>query len=129
MNFLTALIDGLTGFVRRNPLFCLLLLLLALFAPSVLGGIAMFVAYAVLGLLLLFAVAIFSFRWKLYRMQRDMEKQFGSGRAADGGRASREGEGQVRIRKTSGAPEKRVRRDVGDYVDFEEVSDSGKNEQ
>ncbi|MDE7069281.1 MAG: DUF4834 family protein [Alistipes sp.] len=128
MNFLTALIDGLTGFVRRNPLFCLLLLLLALFAPSVLEGIAMFVVYAVLGLMLLFAAIVFSFRWKLYRMRRDMEKQFGSGTTA-GGHTSRNREGEVKIRKTADAPEKRIRRDVGDYVDFEEMPDSDKNAQ
>lgn len=128
MNFLTALIDGLAGFVRRNPLFCLLLLLLALFAPSVLEGIAMFVVYALLGIMLLFAAIVFSFRWKLYRMRRDMEKQFGSG-TAGGGHTPHNREGEVKIRTTSGTPEKRVRRDVGDYVDFEEMPDSGKNEQ
>ena len=41
MNLLIAIFDGIVGFVRRNPLFCLLIFLLALFAPSVLGGIAM----------------------------------------------------------------------------------------
>lgn len=40
MNLLIAIIDGIVGFIRRNPLFCLLIFLLALFAPSVLGGIA-----------------------------------------------------------------------------------------
>ena len=42
MNLFTAILDGAVAFVRRNPLFCLLILMLALFAPSVLGGIAMF---------------------------------------------------------------------------------------
>ena len=53
MNLLIAIIDGIVGFIRRNPLFCLLIFLLALFAPSVLGGIAMFVLYALLGLSLI----------------------------------------------------------------------------
>ena len=53
MNLLIAIIDGIVGFIRRNPLFCLLIFLLALFAPSVLGGIAMFVLYALLGLVVL----------------------------------------------------------------------------
>ena len=35
MNLLIAIIDGIVGFIRRNPLFCLLIFLLALFAPSV----------------------------------------------------------------------------------------------
>ena len=35
MNLFTAILDGAVAFVRRNPLFCLLILMLALFAPSV----------------------------------------------------------------------------------------------
>ena len=30
-------------------------------------------------------------------------------------------EGEIHIRKTKGAGEKRVRKDVGDYIEFEEV--------
>ena len=29
-------------------------------------------------------------------------------------------EGEVRVHRTSGEPEKRVSKDVGDYIDFEE---------
>ena len=90
MNLLIAIIDGIVGFIRRNPLFCLLIFLLALFAPSVLGGIAMFVLYALLGLVVLAIILLLSFRWRIYR-------------------------------KTKGAGEKRVRKDVGDYIEFEEV--------
>ena len=32
-------------------------------------------------------------------------------------------EGEVKVRKTSGAPEKRVSKDVGDYVEFEETKE------
>ena len=76
MNLLIAIIDGIVGFIRRNPLFCLLIFLLALFAPSVLGGIAMFVLYALLGLVVLAIILLLSFRWRIYRMRKDLEDQF-----------------------------------------------------
>lgn len=114
MNLLIAIIDGIVGFIRRNPLFCLLIFLLALFAPSVLGGIAMFVLYALLGLVVLAIILLLSFRWRIYRMRKDLEDQFG-------GPAGNAREGEIHIRKTKGAGEKRVRKDVGDYIEFEEV--------
>ena len=117
MNLLIAIIDGIVGFIRRNPLFCLLIFLLALFAPSVLGGIAMFVLYALLGLVVLAIILLLSFRWRIYRMRKDLEDQFGGQSFGPGG----SGEGEIHIRKTKGAGEKRVRKDVGDYIEFEEV--------
>ena len=54
-------------------------------------------------------------RWRIWRVQRDMEKQFGRGFRADGSayaagdpfaRRQRRGrEGDVQVRTTSGAPE------------------------
>ena len=124
MNLLIAIIDGIVGFIRRNPLFCLLIFLLALFAPSVLGGIAMFVLYALLGLVGLAIILLLSFRWRIYRMRKDLEDQFGGqgfGPGGSGGPAGNAREGEIHIRKTKGAGEKRVRKDVGDYIEFEEV--------
>ena len=121
MNLLIAIIDGIVGFIRRNPLFCLLIFLLALFAPSVLGGIAMFVLYALLGLVVLAIILLLSFRWRIYRMRKDLEDQFGGqsfGPGGSGGPAGNAREGEIHIRKTKGAGEKRVRKDVGDYIDF-----------
>ena len=42
MNFLTAIIDGLVRFVQRNPLTTLVILILAIGAPALLRGIALF---------------------------------------------------------------------------------------
>lgn len=42
MNFLTAIIDGLVRFVQRNPLTTLVILILAVGAPALLRGIALF---------------------------------------------------------------------------------------
>lgn len=108
MNLLIAIIDGIVGFIRRNPLFCLLIFLLALFAPSVLGGIAMFVLYALLGLVVLAIILLLSFRWRIYRMRKDLEDQFGGqgfGPGGSGGPAGNAREGEIHIRKTKGAGE------------------------
>ena len=43
MRFLAAIVDSLVAFVQRNPLFVLLVVVLALFAPSLLRGMAAFV--------------------------------------------------------------------------------------
>ena len=79
MNLFTAILDGAVAFVRRNPLFCLLILMLALFAPSVLGGIAMFVLYFILGIILLVVVLMLVFRWRIYRLRQQVEEQFRQG--------------------------------------------------
>ena len=67
-------------------------------------------------------------------MRREMEERFGREfgperpggfRQGFGGGAPRTPrEGEVKVRRTSGAPEKRVAEDVGDYVDFEETKEN-----
>ena len=131
MNFLTAIINALVGFVQRNPLTTLLIVILALGAPALLKGIALFILYFLMGLVILVVVLMLAFRWRIYKVRKQMEQQFGEGFDPRnfGGQGfgspfageSRKGrEGEVKVRKTSGAPEKRVSKDVGDYVDFEE---------
>ena len=132
MNFLMAIIDSVVGFVRRNPFTTFIILFLAVAAPAVLKGIALFILYFIMGLILLILVLMLAFRWRLYRARKQMEEQFGGGfdaRQGAGGFGSpftREEprgagrEGEVRVHKTPGAPEKRVSKDVGDYIDFEE---------
>ena len=77
---------------------------------------------------------ILVFRWRMNKVRRQMEEQFGEGFDPRnfGGQGfgspfageSRKGrEGEVKVRKTSGAPEKRVSKDVGDYVEFEETKE------
>lgn len=125
-----AIIDAMVDFVRRNPFATFLIVFLALVAPAVLKGIALFILYFLLGIILLGVVLMLAFRWRIYRARKQMEEQFGQGfDPRQGGfgspftreeprRNSREGE--VRVHKTPGAPEKRVSEDVGDYIDFEE---------
>jgi hypothetical protein len=127
MNFLTAIINALVGFVQRNPLTVLVILILAIAAPALLKGVALFFLYVVMSILIL-AVAL------ILVVRRQMEEQFGEGfdpRNFGGqgfgspfaGEPRKGREGEVKVRKTSGAPEKRVSKDVGDYVEFEETKE------
>ncbi len=133
MGFLTAIIDALAEFVRRNPIFTLIIVVLALTAPALLKGIALFVLYLVLGFLVLVFLVSLLFRWRIRRVQRQMEEQFGaggfggagfgSGRGARAEGNQRQQEGEVKVYRTSETPEKRVSEDVGDYVEFEETKE------
>ena len=134
MNFFTAISDSLAGFVQRNPLTTLLIVILALGAPALLKGIALFILYFLMGIVVLAIVLMLVFRWRIYKVRKQMEEQFGEGfgeqtrggfRQRNSGspfaeRERRGREGEVRVHKTAGTPEKRVSKDVGDYVDFEE---------
>ncbi len=143
MKFLQAIIDSLAAFVQRNPTFVMIVLLLALFAPSLLSGIASFVLYLILGLLLFALVGGLLLRWRIAKFRRQMEEQmrgtqgfdprqgfgdtasgagFGRGFGFGGRRTQRPAdEGEVRVHVTSETPEKRISSDVGDYVEFEET--------
>ena len=129
MNFLFAIIDSIVEFVKRNPLTCLLLVMLAVFMPSFFGVLAVVVGVIILLVLALPIIGII----KLRRMSKKMEEQArqqgysgqGFGGQAYGQQSQREArnakEGDVKVYTTSQTPEKRVNDDVGDYVDFEEV--------
>jgi len=127
MNLLTLLLDGLVEFVRRNPVTCLIIFILALAFPAAIKGFTLFMLYVVLGCILLFVILGLVIRWRFNKLRRQMEEHFGPGGAQnpfDGGaRASERREGEVKIYKTSAAPEKKVSKDVGDYVEFEEEKD------
>lgn len=145
MKFLTAIIDALADFVRRNPLTTLIIVILPLVAPALLKGIAAFVLYFLLGIVVFALVMGLWLRWRIAQARRRMEEQFGeqfgggtpfgtegsygreSRREGPFGRGSRSSrEGEVKIYVTSEAPEKRVAHGVGDYVDFEETKTDDK---
>ena len=132
MGFLTAIIDALAEFVRRNPIFTLIVVVLALTAPALLKGIALFVLYLVLGFLVVIFALSLLFRWRIRGVQRQMEEQFGAGGFGGAGfggargartESRREQEGEVKVYRTSETPEKRVSESVGDYVEFEETKE------
>lgn len=132
MRFITAILDALVRFVQRNPLTVLVIVILALAAPALLKGIAIFILYFILGLFLLAVAGVLFFRWRIRSVQRQMEERFGEGGFDAGGfgspfagRTPRNNaqEGDVKVRKTAEMPGKRVSKNVGDYVEFEETKE------
>lgn len=136
MNFLTAIIDSLVAFVRRNPLTVLLIVVLALTAPALLRGLATLILYLVLGFVIFIVVVLLMMRWRLHKVQQQVRQQFNeqqrrtnggfsgfSGFGASQHSRTRSDEGEVKIRQTGATPEKRISNDVGDYVEFEETKE------
>lgn len=147
MKNFTALLGDFGRFILQNPLTVLLIVLLIAGAP-VLLDVAFFFLYFIFGLILVGVVAVLIFRWKLRRMQRQMNDQFNSyhqsERQSQGGfwgfngmggqsfggfsgygesSADHNTEGDVKVHRTQAAPKKKVAKDVGDYIDFEETKD------
>ncbi len=127
MAFFLVLINGIVEFCRRNTLLVVIVLALAIGAPALFKGILLFALYFAGSIALLIAIGIFLLRRKLIRLQREAQEGgfsqgFGSNERAQGARRGQEQqkEGDVHIYRTSEAPEKRVAKGVGDYVDFEE---------
>jgi hypothetical protein len=124
MNWIFEIIDSLIKWIGRNPLTFILIVMIAVFAPSVFGWI--FVTIGIIALVVL-ALPIFGLI-KLRRFTHDMEKQarqqgFGGGNFSgqQRGRTQNSNEGEVKVYTTDEAAEKRVSDNVGEYVDFEEV--------
>ena len=121
MNFILSLLDSLIAFARRNPLTVLLIVVLAIAAPSLLHSIATLILYAILGLFLLLMLGLFLLHRRMRRIQRQMEEQFGAAdNTAYRWTNRRNYDGQVHVHRTAATPEKRFADDVGDYVEFEE---------
>ena len=148
--YLKIIFYGLLAFVERNPLFTLLLVLLAIFAPVVFKV----AGWIILGILLAIVVLVAIGSLRLRRMRQQMEEQMRQGGFSSGGFSGMGGFGgmggaangmtlEELVRRmqaeadarrrgntssngtttTSSSPksEKRVNDKVGDYVDFEEV--------
>ena len=124
MNWIFEIIDSLIKWIGRNPLTFILIVMIAVFAPSVFGWI--FVTIGIIALVVL-ALPILGLI-KLRRMTRDIEKQarkqgFGGGNFSgqQHGCTQNSNEGEVKVYTTDEAAGKRVSDNVGEYVDFEEV--------
>ena len=118
MNLILWIIDAAVGFVRRNPIFCLVVLILAIGAPSLLAGIASMILYIVLGVIVLMAVLSLVLRWRIGKLTDDFRQQQQQYRNSQ--QYGRRREGDVSIRIDPEQTEKRISDDVGDYVDFVE---------
>ena len=146
MNYLKIIFYGLLAFIERNPLFTLIVILLAVFAPVVFKAIGWVILAIIVIVLLLVAMASV----RIHRMRRQMEDQFRNAGGAQGfGGFSSQGFGNMQgmtleelVRRMqeqanaqkqaqnssqqtttqqSSSQTKRVNDKVGDYVDFEEV--------
>ena len=122
MNFLTLFFDSLFGFIRRNPLTCLVLVALAVAFPPLFG----FVLGAIIVLILLSVIGALLLLWRLRSVKRTMEEQIRDAEARNEGfyQSSRKEEGDISVHRTSSAPEKKINSDVGEYVDFEEEKEN-----
>ncbi len=119
--------------IKDNPIL-FVLLFLAIVTPSFFVGAVQVVFYLIAALVLLFLILGIWFRYKIRKMQRDMENQAGGGSQQGfqggfynfGGRTNArqtKAENDVNIYQQAGSGEKRVSDNVGDYVDFEEVKE------
>lgn len=122
MNFLSAIIDSFLGFVSRNPLTTIIIVMLLVFAPSFFG--ALLIGVVVLALILL-AIPLFML-FRLRRASRNFQEQARHESQQSYSQQSYsqpKSEGDVKVHATTQQPQKRVNDNVGDYVEFEEVKE------
>lgn len=122
MNFLSAIIDSFLGFVSRNPLTTIIIVMLLVFAPSFFG--ALLIGVVVLVLILL-AIPLFML-FRLRRASRNFQEQARHESQQSYSQQSYsqpKSEGDVKVHATTQQPQKRVNDNVGDYVEFEEVKE------
>ncbi len=117
--------------IKSNPLLWFIIFL-AVVAPSFLFGAVKVVIYIILGIILLFIILSALFSFKIKTMRSRMEDQMRGGADANqqspfgqnqrfSGRGGNSQEGDVKIFTSAEKQEKKVNKDVGDYVDFEEI--------
>ena len=122
MNFISAIIDSFLGFISRNPLTTIIIVMLLVFAPSFFG--ALLIGVVVLVLILL-AIPLFML-FRLRRASRNFQEQARHESQQSYSQQSYsqpKSEGDVKVHATTQQPQKRVNDNVGDYVEFEEVKE------
>ena len=127
MNFLSAIIDSFLGFVSRNPLTTIIIVMLLVFAPSVFG--VLFIGVIVLLFLTLAIPAFLLFRLRrasricLEQARHESQQSYSHREYTQQGYSQPKSEGDVKVHATTQQPQKRVNDNVGDYVEFEEVKE------
>ena len=121
MNFLFEIIDSIVEWIKRNPLTCILLVMIAVFAPGLYGAIFIGIGIVVLLLLAIPIIGIFKLRRMSRKIEDEARQQQGFGGFSGQNRTRSNNEGEVKVYTTEEATEKRVNDKVGEYVDFEEV--------
>lgn len=81
MVYLKLIFYGLLSFITRHPVFCTIIVLLAIFAPIVFEV----VGWILLGILALILLGFGFLAWKMYKLKRDMKRRF---KEAAGGNAN-----------------------------------------
>ena len=122
MNILSAILDAMISFIRNNPLTVVIIVMLAVFVPSLLGAVLIGLLVVLLLIVAWPVAMLLRLRREARRMERDgSARDFGREYTSGSRRNSNPDEGEVKIYATS-VREKRVRSDVGDYVEFEEIT-------
>lgn len=80
MIHLKVILYGILAFIERNPIFCLFLLLIGIFAPVVFKV----VGWIILGIIALVLLGIAIFALRMRRMRREMEQKFQQGSGGTG---------------------------------------------
>ena len=124
MEFINRLVDSFVAFVRRNPILCLFILLMALASPSMVAGVFKVILYIVMFFILLMLLGGLYLSYRLNRLRKDAEEQQmrnASGSYRNYGHKTQQPrEGEVSVHQTE-PQEKKINSNVGDYVDFEDV--------
>ncbi len=124
--------SGIWSFISRHALTLTIVVVLIVVAPQVFGPI-IGTALALVGLFILVIMLLWlAIYLHIRKMHHRVEERFGNaqsgakhyGRRSNG---STYRDGDVTVTRT-GAPEKRVSDNVGEYVDFKEVKESNNNE-
>ncbi len=112
--------------IKSNPILWLVIFL-AVVSPSFLFGAVQVVLYIILGIFLLLLILgwVFNARVKVLRSQMEDQMKNGGAQNPFNQYTKREKtqsqEGDVKIFTSQQTTQKKVRKDVGDYVDFEEI--------
>lgn len=119
------------AFVRRNPILCLFILLMALASPSMASmaaGVLKVILYIVMFFILLMLLGGLYLNYRIKRLRRQAEEQMRGGNGTYthsthrgyGNQPQQPREGEVSVHQTE-PQEKKINSNVGDYVDFEDV--------
>ena len=128
MEFINRLVDLFVAFVRRNPILCLFILLMALASPSMVAGVFKVILYIVMFFILMMLLGGLYLNYRIKRLRRQTEEQMRGGNGTYthsthrgyGNQPKQPREGEVSVHQTE-PQEKQINSNVGDYVDFEDV--------
>lgn len=123
MDFIYRLIDSFVAFVRRNPFIFLIALFVALASPQLLAGAFKAIIYAIMFFLILMLAIGLYLSYRINRLRKDAEQKMrnASGSYRNYGHNTQQPrEGEVSVHQTE-PQEKKINKNVGDYVDFEDI--------